>query len=536
MTRIFLFLIVLVIAGLPSLALTDVWRGVEALSRLDFATAFREFNSSAQEGDAYSQFFLGSMYEEGQGVPKNDAEAVRWYRRAAEQGVAEAQSNLGLIYAEGRGVPKNDAEAVRWFRRAAEQGHVVAQFNLALMYRDGRGVPKNDAEAVRWYRRAAEQGDADAQLNLGFMYAEGRGVPRNLVQSYLWASLAAAQGNETARRNLEISERQMTREQIAEAQRLAAAFRPRAETAGSSSVTSTPAQPPARTAPPPAQTATIRNIQRHLSALGYDPGPADGIMGPRTARAIQAFQRDLGIEPDGIASTTLEAFLVALVEEINQEESTPPQLVEARLISTGSGFFVSPQGHVLTNHHVIEDCGTIRVSLPQGATPVRVVAMNAEDDLAVLQADMKPAAVASFRRRAAALGEDISVAGYPLRGLLSGMNLTTGTVSSTSGLRGDARYFQITAPVQAGNSGGPMLDSSGAVVGVVVAKLDAVSVARATGDLPQNVNFAIKAALVRSFLSIHDVPYSETTNERPKQRAAIANEAQRHTVLVECLQ
>jgi len=226
--------------------------------------------------------------------------------------------NLGLMYEQGRGVPKNDAEAVRWYRLAAEQGHAGAQFNLGVIYDQGRGVPKNDAEAVRWFRRAAEQGNANAQLILGFMYGEGRGVPRNLVQTYRWESLAAAQGNETARRNLEISERQMTREQIAEAQRLAAAFRPRTETAGFSSVTSTTAQPPARTASPPVQTATIRNIQRHLSALGYDPGPADGIMGPRTAQAIRAFQRNLGIEPDGIPSTTLQAFLTALVEEIDR--------------------------------------------------------------------------------------------------------------------------------------------------------------------------------------------------------------------------
>jgi S1-C subfamily serine protease len=132
------------------------------------------------------------------------------------------------------------------------------------------------------------------------------------------------------------------------------------------------------------------------------------------------------------------------------------------------------------------------------------------------------------------LGEDILVAGYPLRGLLGGMNVTTGTVSSTSGLGGDARYLQITAPVQPGNSGGPLLDGAGSVVGVIVAKLDAMAVAKATGDIPQNVNFAIKSAVARSFLSIHDVEFRESTSANDKSRVAVAAEARSHTVLVEC--
>ena len=114
------------------------------------------------------------------------------------------------------------------------------------------------------------------------------------------------------------------------------------------------------------------------------------------------------------------------------------------------------------------------------------------------------------------------------------MNMTSGSVSSASGLGGDARYLQITAPVQKGNSGGPLLDSSGAVVGIVVSKLDAMAVARATGDIPQNVNFAIKSAIARKFLSRNSIEFHETAESDSKGRVEIAVEAQRHTVLVEC--
>ena len=88
------------------------------------------------------------------------------------------------------------------------------------MYSRGEGLPEDDAEAVRWYRLAAEQGDALAQSNLGFMYGNGDGVPKDLVFAYMWFNFSAAQGNETAQSNEERIEQYMTRDQIAEAQRL----------------------------------------------------------------------------------------------------------------------------------------------------------------------------------------------------------------------------------------------------------------------------------------------------------------------------
>ena len=94
-------------------------------------------------------------------------------KRLAERGLAFAQVNLALMYDNGEGVPENDAEAVRWYRLAAEQGYASGQYNLGLMYDLGEGIPEDDAEAVRWYRLAAEQGNASAQYNLGNIYFNG---------------------------------------------------------------------------------------------------------------------------------------------------------------------------------------------------------------------------------------------------------------------------------------------------------------------------------------------------------------------------
>ena len=142
--------------ALPGLVLYTLASG-----EVDFATGNEELvelRRLAEQGDADAQSKLGVMYDTGEGVPEDDAEAVKWFRMAAEQGYATAQFNLGVKYAVGQGVPEDDAEAVKWFRMAAKQGVAQAQFNLGVMYDNGQGVPEDDAEAVKWFRMAAKQG------------------------------------------------------------------------------------------------------------------------------------------------------------------------------------------------------------------------------------------------------------------------------------------------------------------------------------------------------------------------------------------
>jgi TPR repeat protein len=160
----------------------------------DDGEAVKWFRKAAEQGNANAQNNLGLAYLNGQGVPKDEAEAVKWFRKAAEQGFAVAQSSLGIAYFNGQGVQKDDGEAVKWFRKAADQGFGPAQFNLGLAYFDGRGVPKNEAEAVNWYRKAAEQNIKHAQTGLGFAYLNGRGVPKNEAEGVDWYREAAERG------------------------------------------------------------------------------------------------------------------------------------------------------------------------------------------------------------------------------------------------------------------------------------------------------------------------------------------------------
>jgi S1-C subfamily serine protease len=180
---------------------------------------------------------------------------------------------------------------------------------------------------------------------------------------------------------------------------------------------------------------------------------------------------------------------------------------------SGSGFVVSKNAHVVTNNHVVGDCvGDIQGNLAgQAPVKLRVVSADETNDLALLQGTkkFKEKDIATIRASAVNSGDQVVAIGYPLHGLLtSDLTVTTGIISSLAGLHSDTRFLQISAPVQPGNSGGPLHDSSGNIVGVVTAKLDALRVVKATGDIPQNINFAIKTGALRDFLDNRAVTYT----------------------------
>jgi TPR repeat protein len=159
------------------------------------------------------------------------AAAMQSWRPLAEQGNTHAQTGLGVMYERGQGVPQNFAQAWVWYSKAADQGDPDAQSNLGTMYANGWGVPQDFAQAVVLYRQAGERGNASAQSNLGLMYEHGQGVPQDYVSAHMWLTLAAsrAMGAETrdlAAKNRDMLGAKMTLAQIAEAQRLASEWAP----------------------------------------------------------------------------------------------------------------------------------------------------------------------------------------------------------------------------------------------------------------------------------------------------------------------
>jgi S1-C subfamily serine protease len=202
-------------------------------------------------------------------------------------------------------------------------------------------------------------------------------------------------------------------------------------------------------------------------------------------------------------------------------------------IFTGSGFFVSTMGHILTNAHVVDGCSSVSISGPaRPPESVPVLAVDTKNDLALLRSSGRPQSAAPIRS-AVRMGEGVAAYGFPLSALLpSSGNFTVGNVTATAGLRDDPRQLQISNPVQQGNSGGPLLDMRGNIVGIVASKLNVLAVARLTQDLPQNVNFAIKADIALQFLQANGVsPVQEVPSAQnldPADLAAAAMALSRH--------
>lgn len=205
---------------------------------------------------------------------------------------------------------------------------------------------------------------------------------------------------------------------------------------------------------------------------------------------------------------------------------------------TGTGFVVSANGHIVTNHHVIHGCvGDIKGNLTgEAPTTLRVVNSDAANDLALLQgpaASFK--AFAKIRDRAMHSGDSVVAIGFPYRGMLSSdFTVTTGIVSSLSGLYNDTRFLQISAAVQPGNSGGPLFDTSGDIVGVVTGKLDALRVAQRTGTIPENINFAIKTGAIRDFLDNGVVAYETAAPGTELKTPDITGNARAYTLMISC--
>jgi S1-C subfamily serine protease len=216
---------------------------------------------------------------------------------------------------------------------------------------------------------------------------------------------------------------------------------------------------------------------------------------------------------------------------------TPTPEPADRTFSSGTAFFVAPS-LLLTNNHVVRECkAPIQVRYPDRPWySATLSGLDETNDLALLHTEMGNVSVASFRSRLR-LGDSVASYGFPYPGVLSSSgNFTVGNVTSLSGISDDTRFLQTSTPTQPGNSGGPLLDMSGNVVGVVDAQLNALAMMQANNSLPQNVNFAIQVPIVINFLSVKGVsPPLETSNAPGTLTTSdVAGLAKQFTVQVYC--
>jgi len=416
----------------------------------DHKKALYWFIKAAEQGNVWAQYFLGAIYKDGQSIPQNYEEAAKWYRKAAEQGNVKAQISLAIAYRNGDGVPQDHKKALCWFTKVAEQGNADAQYFLGTMYEFGQGV-QDYKKAFKWYRRAAEQGNARGQCMLGSMYYTGQGVPQDYKEAFNWLRKSAKRGDAFAQYTLGImydKGQGVPQDYI----RAYAWF-------------------------------NLAASQGNTDAAGHRNDLANTFMTPQQIAAAQEHTVELQdkIENRSSAATS---------------ETEKPQSK-----GLGTGFFITRDGYILTCYHVIEKANSVKVLVGDKMYEADIEQIDIHNDLSLLKIRGVFPAIAFSPARSAKLGESIFTIGYPnpvLQGYAA--KLTRGEINSLSGCRDDPRLYQISAPVQPGNSGGALVDENGYVVGIVVAVLDERAALKITGSLPQNVNYAIKGAYALAFL------------------------------------
>ena len=271
-----------------------------------------KLRDAALAGDRIAEFEVGARYAEGRGVTQDMRTAVAWYEKSADAGLAPAQYRLGSIYEKGLGVPRDLAKAQDWYKRAADAGNVKAMHNLAVLYAEGAGGAPDLEQAAGLFRAAAEHGVRDSQFNLAILRARGLGVPQDLVAAYKWFAIAASSGDEESAKRRDIIGQALSDEDRAKAQAEAAAFQPLPLTSDANEVL----MPDNGWQSDDHSSVEVKSdndlvalVQKLLAQNGYDPGPADGLLGQKTMDAIAQFQDKAGLPKTGQIDNQLVAAL-----------------------------------------------------------------------------------------------------------------------------------------------------------------------------------------------------------------------------------
>ncbi|MDC0648772.1 trypsin-like peptidase domain-containing protein [Candidatus Pseudothioglobus singularis] len=490
-------------------------------------------NKAAEIGGSSYQYDLAEYYRNAEyGFDFNIAKALELYKASAEGGDFEAQEKLAETYFWGEFTSVDYEEAANWYKMIAERpwGYqdkrntaiVRANYMAGLSY-DEIGSYQ---EAINWHKKAIEKGTLWAEERRSTSTKSIWVEPAYYLERYIKDASSAIAG--IYHFGLENNNQ---------------AFKWYLKAANLGDVIS------------------MYNAGNGY-ALGrgtlkdYDKAIAWWMAAAEDGHS--ASQYNLGWVYSNIASTKdLSKAKYWIQKTYDNPESSSDLLEDAKNIwethnlwqeediklddaktstqpsseRTGTGFRVDKSGSILTNNHVVDDCSTIQV----GGNIVELVSTDVNNDLALLRGE--PSNYIGYFRsgKGIRIGEDITITGYPLRGVLGdGLNAITGTVSSLSGLSNNTTQFQVSAPVNSGNSGGPVLDSSGNIVGVVVSKINQDKAKEVLGEEVSGASFAIKSSIVRDFLDVGNIDYDVARSDNELSNADIVDKAKNFTVLVEC--
>lgn len=363
------------------------------------------------------------------------------------------------------------AERFKYILKFAEEGYEPAMPVVAKYYKEGGCVLKSITESAGWTLRSAELGNKTSQIEISDHYCTGFGVNQNAIEGMAWLYVAefnpGHSSNETNNRR---------------------------SSENASDI--------------------IKQIERKISNEILQ-------LAQERAKVILALITDGKSTVDSVAQGTAPT----VVKNTTKPKSKPK--------GSGTGSIVSASGHIVTAAHVINGASYIEIVTPTGTFPANTESVDAANDIAILKIDTTcKDFVEVLHSRDVRLGQSVSTIGFPNVGIQGhSPKVTQGVISSDNGAQNDIRMWQISAPIQPGNSGGPLLDESGNLIGVVVASLS-LKVIEATGAVPQNVNYAVKSAYLEPLLNSHKLTIKQNKENVSQKFEDLVESTKKSIVLV----
>jgi TPR repeat protein/S1-C subfamily serine protease len=549
--------------------------------------AFKWYKKASEKGDSVAESNLGCMYEHGLGVDQDEKEAIKLFNKSADQGNLSALVNLAIAEKSKGNFP----EAIRLFTIAGEKGNLAAALQL---YSINASNDYNLTEAIKWLKIAAKLGDIESQFNLGFWYSTGRNgtISINLKEGLKWYKIAADNGDVQAQeflpddyydlhdyKNAIINFNRLTFERLAPYQcyaigwmyycgkgvetnyTIAAKYFQKAADNGDANSLGYIGM----------MYATGRGLEKNFMqsfkcnlssatkgssygqnnvAINYYLG--EGVIKDKIESLAwyniaassdeeyvhnrDAIENEVG--PAGVLAAQQRSKELLAIIKHNQskqtQQSNPSTAENVTPTSSGSGVLITTDGLILTADHVVNGATQIDVQTPSGRFSAKVVQVDAANDVALIKINgsFKPSPIISSKN--VQLGQSVFTIGYPnidLQGY--SQKLTKGEISSMDGVQDDPREWQISVPVQPGNSGGPLYDDKGNVIGIVLAKLNALKMVKYTGDVPENVGYAIKSSYILPLLDQYSSGLAPE-NHSTAQTVELAHKVSDSVVLILC--
>jgi len=434
----------------------------------DWNNAFKYAEIGFKESDNHAIALLGILYDLGLGTKQNHEKAEEKLKIASEKG-----NSLAKFYIASKKFKKGDKKgAYQLLVESAEDKNSNALALLGAYYHQGLSPVKKDIKkAFSLYQEAADLGLNNGKVNLAELYMAGMGTHKNSQRGFELFQEVAKDGDATG--FIGLGKCYLKGEGTVKNEAEALVHYYLANAYGG------------------------ENIKEIIGLLEARLSPQSVVLCQQKAEQIflkQKYEREEGFKKGSTSNTP--------------ESGDPSRKLPE---PAGSGILISNDGLIITAYHVIENAKGVAVKTSKGAFNVRVLAADKPNDLVLLQIkDAKGEFTAAPLAPSAKvkLGQTVFTLGFP-NSALQGFNvkMTKGEISSTSGIQDDPRQFQISVPVQPGNSGGALLDEQGNVIGIVVAKLSETVAKKYTGNTPENVNYAVKSSYV--------FPLVEQTDSKP---------------------